>query len=125
MRGKHAPGTAALQDVENAIQYCSPAALTWTTNLCFGWQVWSNFKPLGIIEVGRVGLLRCGHPVSLPDLPTIASLSDPLSGVSHAFGVGGREGTGERQQIFSIFKLVYIRCTSGSPRFLPLPFLNL
>jgi len=57
VRGKHAPGTATLQDVENAIQYRSPAVFTWTTGLRFGWQVWSNSQPLGIIEVGRVDLL--------------------------------------------------------------------
>jgi hypothetical protein len=30
---------------------------TWTTSLCFAWQVWSNAQPLGIIEVGRVDSL--------------------------------------------------------------------
>ena len=66
---KHAPGTATLQDIENAIQNDSPAMFARATGLGLGWQVWSNFQPLGIIQVGRVNLIGFGHPASLPDFP--------------------------------------------------------
>src|SRR5215212_1155257 len=51
---QHAPRTTALQQVENTIQDLPPAMLTRTTCFRFGWQVWSNFRPLSIIKVGWV-----------------------------------------------------------------------
>ena len=68
---KHTPRTAALQDIEDAVQYHSPAMFTRTTCRGFGWQVWSDFQPLGIIQVGRVDLVGFGHPASLPALPRL------------------------------------------------------
>ena len=40
---------------------------TRAAGLCFGWQVWSNFQPLGIIQIGRVGFVGFDHLPSLPD----------------------------------------------------------
>ena len=69
--GHHSPGTAALQNVENAIQNHAPAVSARPTSRRFAWQVWSNFQPLGIIQVGRVNLLSLSHHASLPDFPYV------------------------------------------------------
>src|SRR5689334_18300209 len=70
---QHAPRAAALQEIENAIQDHAPAMFSWATCHVFGWQVWPNLRPLGIIQVGWVNLLRFGHPTSLPNLPIFSS----------------------------------------------------
>ena len=65
---QHPPRTTTLQDIENPIQNPAPAMFSRTTGLRFGWQVWSDFQPLSIIQVSWVNLLRFGHPTSLPNL---------------------------------------------------------
>lgn len=70
---KHAPGTAALQEIENAIQNDSPAMFAGATGSGFGWQGWSNFQLLGIIQVGRVGWLDFVIPQVRPTFLIFAS----------------------------------------------------
>jgi len=52
--GQHSPGTTTLENAEDAIQNHSPAMFTRATRRGFSWQVWSDFQPLSIIQVGRV-----------------------------------------------------------------------
>ena len=65
--------------------------LTWATCFCLGWQVWSDFRPLSIIQVGWVNLLRFGHPTSLPNHPYFDKFSDALleEGTAADLKVGG------------------------------------
>jgi len=68
-----------LQNIENTVQDLPPAMFARTTCWRFGWQVWSNFRPLSIIQVGWVNLLRFSHPTSLPNLPYFFKFSDTFS----------------------------------------------
>ena len=64
----------------NAIQDHSPAVFTRAIRGSFCWQVWSNFRPLCIIQVGWVNLLRFDHPTSLPNFPYFFKFSDTFLG---------------------------------------------
>ena len=66
--GQHPPGTTTLQEIENAVQDLTPAMFSSTTRFRFGWQIWSDFQPLRIIQVRWVNLSRFGHPTSFQSL---------------------------------------------------------